>query len=86
MTIDEFKEMVRNHDLTYSYSDDGEVWRRGQARYDAICKAAKDLPPEEVERIWNAEVDHKLLEHARSTFYWRRQDTLAILHEERQRG
>ena len=71
MTTDEFARMVRNHDLTYSYSDDGEVWRRGKARYDAIRKAADSLPREDVERIWNAEVDRKLLEHARSTFYWR---------------
>ena len=71
MTPEDFQEMVRNHDLTYSYSDDGEVWRRGQARYDAIRKAADSLPREDVECIWNAEVDRKLMEHARSTFYWR---------------
>lgn len=29
MNIKEFEDMVNRHDLTYDYSDDGYVWRRG---------------------------------------------------------
>jgi hypothetical protein len=33
--------------------------------------AAKKFPAADVERIWNAMVDRKLVENARSSFYWR---------------
>jgi hypothetical protein len=71
MNLADFETMVTNHDLTYSYSDDGEVYRRGQRRYDEIRKAAETLPREDVERIWNAVVDTKVIEAVRSQFYWR---------------
>jgi hypothetical protein len=71
MTLQEFEQMVARHDLTYSYSYDGECFRRGWAREAAIQKAAAQFPREDVERIWNAQVDRKLVEGARSTFYWR---------------
>lgn len=70
-TIEDFEEAVRNHDLTYSYSDDHSCWRRGATDHDRIRDAAKKFPPQEVERIWNEMVDRKLVESARSQFYWR---------------
>lgn len=72
MTLDEFEVMVKRHDLTYDYSDDGSVWRSGLAQEQAIIKAAKEFPIEDVERIWNAMVDSKLIEGARENFYWRK--------------
>ena len=72
VTIEEFETMVANHDLTYSYSDDHSCWRHGQDQYDRISEAAKQFPENDVERIWNKYVDQKLVEHARSTFYWRK--------------
>ena len=71
MTVNEFEEMVRRHDLTHMYSDDGDVWRRGNANLQEIREAAQRLPREDVERIWNTIVDSKLIDSARSQFYWR---------------
>jgi hypothetical protein len=70
MTLKEFEQMVARHDLTYSYSDDGECYRRGMAQKDVIRQAAKQFPREDVERIWNAQVDFKLREGYRAPFYW----------------
>ena len=70
-TEDEFREMCRAHDLTYQYSDDGGVWRRGGASYARILAAAKELPREVAVRIWNEVVDTKLAEFARASFYGR---------------
>ena len=70
MTLEEFEQMVNRHDLTYDYSDDGAVWRRGVASENAIKEAAKQFTIEDVRRIWNAAVDKKLVESARKAFYW----------------
>ncbi len=70
-TIEEFQRAVAGHDLTYAYSDDHSVWRRGSADHDRIRKAAEKFPREDVERIWNAMVDGFLIESARAQFYWR---------------
>lgn len=58
MTDKEFREMCEKHDLTYSYSDDNHVWRRGKASYDAIQTAAKNVP--NAEKIWNEVAKEKL--------------------------
>ena len=71
MTIEEFTELVNYHDLTYSYSDDGRVWSRGQAQYDKIVAASKQFAPEDVKRVWDAMVDRALLQNFREPFYWR---------------
>ena len=70
-TLEDFERACVRHDLTYSYSDDGRWWRAGCASEDAIRKAAKKFPREDVERIWNAVVDTKLVPEAREQFYWR---------------
>lgn len=71
MSIKQFKDMVSNHDLTYSYSDDGAVWRRGQAAKDAIVALAKTLDREICVEIWNAKVDKTLSPDFRAPFYWK---------------
>jgi hypothetical protein len=71
MTLEEFEVMVNRHDLTYEYSDDGQVWRRGVNSVRAIREVAKQFPIEDVKRIWNAAVDSKLIEGHREAFYWR---------------
>ena len=70
-TIEEFERAVDYHDLTHAYSDDHRVWSRGSADRKRILAAAKKFPAADVERIWNAMVDRKLVENARSSFYWR---------------
>jgi hypothetical protein len=69
--IEKFKTMVKNHDLTFSYSDDGEVYRRGSESLSKIKKIAETLPREEVVRVWNEIVDGKLAVGFRETFYWK---------------
>ncbi len=71
MTLEEFEVMVNRHDLTYEYSDDGQVWRRGVNSANAIREVSKQFPIEDVKRIWNTAVDAKLIEGCRENFYWR---------------
>ena len=52
-TIDEFRKLCQNHDLSYVYSDDGRVFNRGEAEYAAIRKMAHELPREDAVRVWN---------------------------------
>jgi hypothetical protein len=66
-----FEKLVAEHDLTYNYSDDGSVWRRGQAQRDEIVALAKELPEADVIRIWDAKVDRTLVESVRKDWYWR---------------
>lgn len=40
-----FAELVRQHDLTYQYSDDYSVWLAGQQSYDAIVAMMRALGP-----------------------------------------
>ncbi len=69
--IEKFKQLVDAHDLTFEYSDDGAVWRRGCAQLDEIRALAAKLPLEAVKEIWNAKVDRSLVERARPDWYWR---------------
>jgi predicted site-specific integrase-resolvase len=70
-TLADFETACAGHDLTYSYSDDPRWYRKGCAEYAAIREAANKFPRADVERIWNKQVDRKLVEHARESFYWR---------------
>lgn len=70
-TLEDFEAACQGHDLTYGYSDDGECYRRGSANHARIRRAAEKFPREDVERIWNAVVDTKLVDGARQQFYWR---------------
>jgi hypothetical protein len=70
-SLDRFRTMCQRHDLTYNYSDDGSVWRRGEASLAEVLRVARTLPLEDVARIWNEVVDTKLVERARPQFYWR---------------
>lgn len=70
-TLDDFRAACEDHDLTYSYSDDPRWYHAGYDQRRRIDDAAKNFPREDVERIWNGVVDTKLIESARSMFYWR---------------
>lgn len=70
-SLEEFDRACARHDLTYGYSDDHSCWQRGCASEDRIRKAAEKFPREDVERIWNAIVDQKLVPSERERFYWR---------------
>lgn len=75
-SLEAFKELVKRHDLTYSYSDDGRVWRRGEASKKEILdmRAAliKEDPTNEDKciKIWNDEVDKKIVASETKNWYW----------------
>lgn len=70
-TLEDFEQACGRHDLTYAYSDDGRWYDAGRRSEDRIRKAAEKFDRAEVERIWNAAVDAKMLEGHREQFYWR---------------
>lgn len=80
-TLEDFENACTHHDLTYSYSDDGRWWRAGCDSHDRIKKAAAKFPREDVERIWNAVVDTKVVEGVRAQFYWRWPDAVSSQKE-----
>lgn len=71
ITLDEFAQMVSQHDLTFQYSDDNYMWERGRKELADIRAFAEFLPRADVVRIWNAEVDRKMAEGYRDQFYWK---------------
>lgn len=71
MTIEEFAQLVARHDLTFMYSDDPYWYHRGSQELAEIKAFGAFLPREDVVRIWNSEVDRKLVEGARESFYWK---------------
>jgi hypothetical protein len=71
MTEDEFRQLCKSHDLTYEYSDDGNVWRHGNETLAKVKAAAKQFDRRVAVRIWNEVVDSKLVPEARSQFYWK---------------
>lgn len=68
--LDRFRELVRHHDVTYNYSDDGAVWRSGQAERDEIMALAAELPDADVMAIWNENIDRVISEPYRKNWYW----------------
>jgi hypothetical protein len=66
----EFKKLCEAHDMTYEFSDDGRVWRRGAEEWSAIKAAAQGIPRADACRIWNATVDKRIAPGHRSPFYW----------------
>lgn len=69
MTLKEFEEMVRRHDLTFAYSDDHRHYTSGHKSLIAIRKASKEIPRADAIRIWNSICDEKLNTGA-EYFYW----------------
>ena len=67
----EFTRLCEAHDLTYDYSDDGNTYRRGREQRIAIYDFAKRLDRADAVRIWNEQVDRKLIKDAREPFYWK---------------
>jgi hypothetical protein len=45
---------LEGHDWAYSYSDDGEVWRRGQDHKDELTKKLQAMVPDRARLVWQA--------------------------------
>ena len=51
----EFQQLVTDHDVCYSMSDDHKVWQKGYEQYQAIMKIFNGLSEElkqEATKIW----------------------------------
>jgi hypothetical protein len=68
--LSEFVRLVNAHDLTWDFADDSQSRRRGHEQLKAIQRLARDLPTEDVTRIWNAMVDRSLVPEGRRHYYW----------------
>ena len=68
--IELFTQLVKEHDLTYDWSEDITKWRAGDEQYRAIQKLAMELPRQEAVRIWNSVVDEKIRPETADLFYW----------------
>lgn len=88
MTFAEWSTLVRHHDLTFAYSDDNSVWRRGQAVLDLIRAESVNFPPADCARVWNEMVDSFLIPEARAPFYWHQppDNQLEVSRSEREEG
>ena len=72
--LEHFERLCNEHDLTFHFSDDGSVWRRGQWEYDRIRAMAKRLGPEHADTcksIWNAVAKQKIHSDHWEQFAWR---------------
>lgn len=73
--IQEFEKLVAGHDITYQYSDDNRYYSAGRQQFAQIIDLADQLKElgayDQAQRIWNANVDQKLVPNAREQFYWR---------------
>lgn len=70
--IFEFTKMVNAHNLTYMYSDSGQVLQHGDESLDKIKDyARKNLDRKTAVKIWNEIVDRKIAEGFRDSFYWK---------------
>ena len=70
MSYDKFRELVLNHDLTYSYSDDHSKWRAGEAQLKEIRELAGTLDMVECRKIWN-EIANQKIAYQPEDFYWK---------------
>ena len=70
MTVAEFRELCKKHDLTYNFSDDSRSYNAGRDSYAAIRKAADELPAEVAIKIWNEIVDEKLAPGHGAGYKW----------------
>lgn len=67
-----FERRVRNHDVTYGYSDDPSSYRAGADNMYAIRALAKEInDPEYTKKVWNDNIDQRLIEGFRESFYWK---------------
>ena len=64
-----FIELIRQHDITYDYSDDNKRYQKGRVQFKQIRDLAKDIP--DANEIWNQEITNRLSRDIREYYYWR---------------
>jgi hypothetical protein len=66
-----FRDMCEKHDLTYTYSDDGRTYSKGEAEYKAIVEFSKKIPREMAVKIWNETVEKKMQSFVWDEYKWK---------------
>ena len=56
VTLAQYYDMLEAHDWYFDWSDDGSVWRRGQANVDKLVAIAEQSP--EYEQLFMAYREH----------------------------
>lgn len=69
--VQKFRELCEAHDLTYTYSDDGSVYRRGEAQYKEILEFSKSIPRNLAVQVWNQTIEKKLREYDWDDYKWK---------------
>lgn len=70
MTIEDFTEMVEQHDMFYEYADDHQAWKKGFNERVDIGQARKELGDEICVPIWNARVS-RMHEDIQEIYRWK---------------
>ena len=68
--IELFRKLVRQHDITYDYSDDGSVWRAGSAQRTRINQLRETIPDNIACEIWNARMDEYFIPQEAPRWHW----------------
>lgn len=71
MTVEEFSDLVKSHDMAYEFSDDAKTWRKGFSESRLISEARETLGDDICVPIWNKAVDECFSPESRSRFYWK---------------
>ena len=66
-----FDELCKEHDLTYSYSDDHSAYTKGHEHHKKIMELSKEIPHNIAVQIWNKYVFEKLSEHYIEEYLWK---------------
>ena len=69
--IAEFDKLCKEHDLTYSYSDDHSAYTKGHEHHKKIMELSKEIPHNIAVQIWNKYVFEKLSEHYIEEYLWK---------------
>lgn len=67
---EQFNELCKEHDLTYSYSDDYRNYVRGRHHHEKIMELSKLLPHNLAVEIWNKNVREKLNPEYVEDYLW----------------
>jgi len=76
--LEKYRELVEKHDLTFTFSDDPKVYRKGQAELKEIQLLASRMPTKEdherAREIWNEQVEKKLKPNYWEMFKWEKEE------------
>lgn len=73
ITITELEDLIKNHDISYLFSDDDDIFSSGLDEFNAIRILAKNFDKVLVEQMWDSYVDKKIADdEARQFFYWKK--------------